>query len=445
MFTKKFVAFGIATTLLVSMPAFSKSTSLSDLQAVKNARHLAAQSGKEFDKNHWAYQSLEHLSNKYGLDLSGKENLTRNEAAILLVNLVGKIEEKQAELTDSEKMQIKIMQNEFNKELTMLTGRIEKVEEAQKRTFKAAIGENHQLFGAIQAGFTGNFEGRGTDNTPSNFSIPVVDMTMKGKIQDHVFYNINIFPSRNFTSTALGLLGDVYVATDIVDKHNIVLGQKRKPIGLEGSQSPYTLETIRRAQIARTFGDKRDRGITVYGDWGLIDYAGGVYNGSGINTTDNDGSLEYTFIASVNPFHKNPENGELKLGGTFNHGRTTYATTLLDHNTYGFFAKYKYKKLLLQGEYMQKGRHLTANQTASGFYGHASYFVTDDWQVVGRVDRFDPNRSDSAARNFVNEYTVGVNKYFNDHKLKVQCNLIYSQHAAGPDSKKIMLLSQYLI
>ena len=445
MSVKKFIALGAAASLFLGLPAFSETTPLSDLEAYHNAKYVITEPGKQFDKSHWAYQSLKDLSNKYGLllgdgksNFAGNQPLTRNEAAVILVNLIGKIEKEKVEPSEIEKNQLEIMKNEFSNEHTMLTGRIEKIEEEQSRTFKARIGENHQIAGVIQAQYTGNFFGKGLDSRASNFSLPLADVTLKGDLRPHLFYNINTYPSRNFTSSTNGLLGDVYIGTDIIPKHKIYFGQTRKPLGLEGSQSSYTLEVAERAQISRKLGDQKDMGVKVAGDLGLIDYYAGVYNGSGQNTNDTRNSdMEYAFTAAINPFHKNPEYGKLKLGGGYDYGKTTYS-----HNTYGYFGEYQLGKYFVRAEYAKKNGYNASHQYASGWYVHNSYFLTDKLQLIGRVDLFDENVN--AGKNRLSEYTAGVNYYFDKHNLKLIGNFVYSHNKLGTDGKRLVVLSQYM-
>lgn len=444
MLKRKTVALSLGASLLLCLPAFSQMTSLSDLEVYHNASYIIKEQGREFDKNHWAYKSLEHLTKKYGLllgdedKLSGNQPLTRNEAAVILVNLIGKIEKDKAVPSEIERSQLEIMKNEFSNELTMLTGRIERLEEANNRTFKAGIGYDHKITGGLQAQYTGNYFGKGAASKPSNFSIPVADVTVMGKLREHLGYTIRMFPSRTFNSSN-AVMSDVFVETDIIPKHNLILGQIRKPIGWEGSLSPYTLETVSRSQISRNFSDKRDKGITVKAfNNGLFDYAFGAYNGTPENANETQNSdLEYSFLAMINPLYKVDGYGNLKLGGTYNHGKRDYSTDI-----YGYFGEYKLGKYMLRAEYGKMNGYLTRNADASGWYVHNSYYLTDNLQLVGRMDNFDMDIH--SGKNRMSEYTLGANYYFNDHKMKVMCDFVYAHNKLGADSRRIEVLSQYL-
>ena len=445
---KKIMACLCALAVFATAPAVAGKTNFSELE--KETLKIATGDKNAIDSDHWVYTNLKTISKKYGLlidpsenKLNGNSPLTRNEAAVLLVNLTGKIEQDRVELTEAEKTRIEILKSELNKELTSLAGRIEKLETSvtnleAKKTVGFAHAESLKLMGAIQAQYTGNF-GKGLDRRASNFSIPVVDISLKGKIHDHLDFFINTFPSRNYDSAANGTLGDVWLSTDIVPNSRLYIGQKRKPLGMEGMQSPYTLETIERAQIARKLGDKRDSGLTLIGSVNCFDYATGVYNGSGINSTDSQNSdMEYALMATINPLYKFSEYGTLKLGGVYDHGKTTYT-----NNLYGFVGQYKSsdKKFLLQGEALKKDGYLAASQKASGWYLHTSYFFTDKLQLLARFDRFDQNLS--GAQDVINEYTLGSNYYFSNHNLKLMTDLVYVQNKQGSDSRRVLVKTQY--
>lgn len=443
MLSKKFLIICAVCLFLVGTPALAKTTALSDLEEIHNISKIVNEPGKPFDRNHWAYQSLKQLSEKYGL-LYGKsaeqfasdKPLSRNEAAVILVNLLGKIEKEKPTVDEVDQKQFQIMKNEFSQELTVLAGRVEKLENADKHTFKASLSEDNNITGVMQLLYNGSIT-NGDNGVPQNFSIPTIDIGLKGKIREHLFYTITTFPSRNFNSSANGLLGDAYVSTDILKNHIVYFGQKRKPIGVEGAQSSYTLETINRSQISRTFGDKRDTGVTITSERGLIDYYGGIYNGNTINSTDNNATLEYVATVAINPLYKTPQYGELKIGGTYDHARTTFSS-----NLFGVFGKYKYKKFTLLAEYAKKDRYNNTDTPAEGWFIHGAYNFNDKWQLITRFDKFDGNLH--PGRQYQNEYTFGVNRYFNSYKLKTMCNYIYIQNPNNIDSNRIMLLTQYM-
>ena len=85
--------------LLLNSKTFAKTTTMEELEDLSLSRAEKVDKSKIIDKNHWAYKTLEDITIKYGLlmgkpcdKFNGTGSFTRNEAAFILVNLVGKIE-----------------------------------------------------------------------------------------------------------------------------------------------------------------------------------------------------------------------------------------------------------------------------------------------------------------------------------------------------------------
>ncbi len=448
MLKKKALALAVITSLTMGLPVLAQSVSLTDLQAVQQANLVIKQPGQSIDKSHWAYKSLKYLSNKYGLMLgdeksqfAGDRPLTRDEAAVILVNLVGKIEKDKSKLSDVDKEKINTMKNEFSSELDALTGRVatlegsvSKLEKSDKRSVKYGFADTTQISGAIQVKYTGNIHGQGEEAQPQNFSAPIVDMTFKGKIREHLDYCINTFPSRGSGS----ILGDVWLATDIVPHTKLYVGQTRKPLGLEGMQSPYTNDTIEKAQLARNFSDVRDLGITAKGKWSAVEYALGTYNGEGMNAIETNSGLELASMATVDLLHWTPDLGTLKVGGVYDYNNTSYKNRI-----YGAIGQYisPNEKFKLQSEYAMKNGYGLGNIKADGFYVKSAYSLTDKLELVGSFDRFNPNQA--INDNELYEYTLGANYYFFNHNLKLMSDLVYVQNRAGDDSHRLLVMTQY--
>ena len=118
---------------------------MQDLQ--KSAVESAA---KDKSNDFGAYKTLENLSEKYGLKLGKPSDknkpLTRNEAALLLVNLVGKINQDKIEMDGAEKAKLDVLKEELSQEIkdlmskvatidssvTALKGNVSKLEESNK-------------------------------------------------------------------------------------------------------------------------------------------------------------------------------------------------------------------------------------------------------------------------------------------------------------------------
>ncbi|MDD3014278.1 MAG: porin [Candidatus Gastranaerophilales bacterium] len=459
----------VAVMLATGLSASAKVCTLQDIQDLPSAQKPAVDTSKSFSNDHWAYKTLENVSKKYGLMLGkpgdkfdGQAALTRNEAAVILVNLNGKIEQENLQLSDSEKAQIEILKQELQGETQKLVGRVDNLEgsvnalkgsvtnlqASDKKNLKYGFGQDMKIAGGMQTMFNGSIQ-RGDDNYAPNFSIPLIEVNVSGKLYPHLNYYIQAIPSRRYDSGANGILGNAFIATDIIPHHTIQAGQTRVPIGYEGPQSPYKYDTVQISQISRKFSAYRDTGVKVLGNWKFMDYYLGAYNGSGNNSNDTNTSMDMIGFVSVKPLANAPKLGHMELGGGVQQGQanpvgnTALGTlgTRYARQTYNAYGRYKYKKFETVTEYATRNGYGAQGVKADGFYTNVSYFVTPKTQLLARLDRFDPNRS--TVSNHITEYTLGGNYYLSNLNLKLMCNLVYVKNDAAKDAERIVLQAQY--
>jgi hypothetical protein len=486
---KRIVLAATLAMFALSGNAYAKSISLSELQSSQaNFKPAVNITARDFNSDHWAYKSLEGITRKYGLivgnageKFDGSKPLTRNEAAVILVNLIGKVEQDRISLDASEKTQIDILKNELDQDIAALTGRVAtlekrtdalqasvtKVETNDSLNLKTTYGKNMKLSGAVQGRYNGIFAGRdGGDPTTSqpNFSIPYSDLMLTGKIAKHVSYTTVLLPSatwNNTTATAIGpttrntvgsILYDAFVSTDIVPHHTIVFGQTRTPIGVEGTISSRLLDTIDRAQISRNFSNGRDVGFKVTGNWPMVDYYLGVFNGSGMTYRDNSKEMAFGGWVTAKPLYKLPQYGKLEIGGGYYRakaGNASNASFIADnfrYQTIGANIAYKYKKVGMKTELAMKRGGTPTTGTVDipvgrGMFTQLSYDLTKKLQVLARYDIFEQNQLLNRRDN--TEYTLGAN-YFLAPNVKFQLNAVHVTSDNVRDSNRIMALTQYV-
>lgn len=469
----------VAVFLALNSHVLAGNVSLNDLQN-SQAHYVPAinTTSKDFDRDHWAYQSLENITKKYGLlvgeagdKFDGYKPLTRNEAAVILVNLIGKVEQERINIDDSEKTRINILKNELSSEITALTGRvatleqkvdklqgsITKVQDSSKKSFKYGFGEDFKIGGGMQIKYNGII-GKGADNSSfaPNFSIPTSDLRISGKMAPHLNYLTQINPNRTWsnsvssttTSPAIGgLFGDAYVSTDIIPHNTVMLGQTRIPIGIEGTLSPYSLNTIDRSQVARSFSDYRDMGVKVAGTYPLVDYYAGVYNGSGMNYKDYSSTMGGGGWLVFKPLYKLPKYGKFDIGGGYYrqmNGNTTNTTlaSRFETQTYGFNLGYKYKKHGLKSEYLYRKGYSSQDRIAKGIFAEYTYDLTPKIQLLTKYDTFDPNQR--VANDLNTEYTLGMNYFVAGTNIKLQLDGVYVNNKSYTDSFRVMALTQFV-
>jgi len=190
----------LMTGVVMNSPVAAKTTALSDLKDFNIDNVKSSDKGKAFDPNHWAYKTLRNVTNKYGVligrpgeTFDGTKPISRNEAAIILVNLMGKVEDENIKVSDADKAKIEILQQELSGEIAHLSGRVaalendvtqlkgtvSNIDQSNKKTLKTAFGEDFKLTGWIQAGYTAIPKKGSSDYSP-NFGLPYGELAISG-------------------------------------------------------------------------------------------------------------------------------------------------------------------------------------------------------------------------------------------------------------------------
>lgn len=441
----------LAVTLFTAQAAIAKNITLDEIQDVNKPKVDVI----TIDKDNWIFKTLNNINTKYNLNDKSTYNkpISRNEAAILLIEAVNRLNENKIKLTESEKAQFDMARQALNEELSslqkrvavteknteVLQGRVSNLEKEKDSAWKFEYGKNYKLCSVFQVRYAGNIT-RGADRYPGNVAVPLTNFGITGNIAPNLDYNATLLFNRYFDGRYKTVVGDMYIFSDKIPKHIVTLGLSRIPIGYEGAMAPAVVEVLNRAQIARNFnGDLRDAGLKITGNWKPVEYLVGIYNGKNDYKHDNDGNLDLATQLIFKPLYKNPELGSLKLGGGYYTGRNTYHNDVLS-----FYGAYKLKKYEIIGEYeYSDGRYGGKGRKSDGFYIHNTYFLTDKLQLLARYDQFDPNKKNS--RDLITEYTLGANYYFFKNNLKLGINLVDVVNKANKDSRRIVTQLQYKI
>ena len=211
---------------------------------------------------------------------------------------------------------------------------------------------------------------------------------------------------------------DAYVRFKIRDWANFQIGQFKVPLSLENPYSPLKMEAIDNAQvitnltgvddIAGVKASGRDIGIAFYGsalkrdDFSVIEYSLGVFNGAGINRTDDNDSKDFAARLNVNPLSALTFSASCYLGYA-NRTTETGESYGMGRKRYGAGVRWDDRLLLVRAEYLY-GK--TGALESDGWYAIVGYWVTPKVEPVVRYETFRRDRTES--RSSQTNYMVGV-------------------------------------
>lgn len=239
-------------------------------------------------------------------------------------------------------------------------------------------------------------------NTPSTFEARRVRLTISGDATSDVDYltMVDLSGARkavtdNTFKTALfgkPVLLDVAIGVKIPANNKITLGQFKVPFGLESLTSDAGLDTINRSQVTETLvpgrdngAQGRDVGVQVGGVQPLrsaqVEYAFAVFNGAGINTSDDNDHKDLAARVAVKPGIDGLSFGLSHYAGATGTGEAT-------RNRTGGEVQYLIGPWKLQGEYIT-GRDGAVRK--HGWYALAARTLAPTLQAVARYERLDPN------------------------------------------------------
>ena len=291
-------------------------------------------------------------------------------------------------------------------------------EKAEQKTFTVLAGKPIKVSGYIQPRYQ-FFEEKGKTDS---FDIRRARLDIKGDITERFDYRAQV----EFGGTSGALLLDATLGYTFDPALRLTGGQFKIPFSMENLTSSPKLETINRSQVVealvarskdvignqngRDIGLQASGSILPVGDYNLVDYAIGVFNGAGINKLDTNDQKDVVGRIIFHPVK------DLSVGGSYYTGRFTLPLARSEGDARkrnrerigGEFA-YVHDPISLKGEYIY-GIDGTASK--QGWYAQAGYFVIPKkLQAVFKFDTYDP--STDTENNETNVYTLGVNWYFN--------------------------------
>lgn len=245
------------------------------------------------------------------------------------------------------------------------------------------------------------------------FDVRRARLEIKGDITEHFDYRFQA----DFGGGTVKLL-DAMIGYKFNPALKLTLGQYKIPFSQENLISSAILDTINRSQVVEALVARgkdvignhngRDIGLMAGGRFStsnnrpIFDYALGIFDGAGINTTDTNDQKDFVGRLVFFPL-KN-----LSAGGSVYTGKYTLTTAPTRKDTRqraGFEFAYTTDRISFKGEYI-KGKDGLIKK--DGWYLQAGYFVIPSkLQGLLKVDTFDPDTV--VKKNEKTVYTLGAN------------------------------------
>lgn len=269
------------------------------------------------------------------------------------------------------------------------------------------------------------------------FDIRRARLDVKGTISPYWGYRVQ------FDLAGTPKLIDAYAELKLNDYLNFTIGQAKIPFSLENLASSNKLELIDRSQAVEALvargkdvgGNQNGRDIGIqlggtilkYNDRPVIDYRLGVYNGSGINTTDANEKKDFATRLILHPvagldisaalYNGSRHIAEVKTGTVV----TTPAKNVT-RDRYGFDLSYDLNNFSVRGEYLHGTDELIDKE---GYYAQVGYyFLQKKLQLLAKYDFYDADKS--KANNASTWYVLGANVNLNAN-VRLQANYTFKQ------------------
>ena len=291
--------------------------------------------------------------------------------------------------------------------------------------------------------------------------------------------NRDISGASSHTKGAPRVILDAVIKWNFYKNLTLWAGQTKLPGNREGVVSSANLQLVDRSLLNSNFNIDRDMGAQLrhhfkLGENFTIREMISVSQGEGRNVTDpNLGGYQYTSRLEILPFGefkskgdytggdlKREEKPKLALAGTFDmHDRAVKSKSNQGDymtNDVGYFETdittifadmmFKYKGVSIMGEYAIRtaAQDSVANSdgtktgevvgVGTGMNFQVGYLFKNNWEVATRYTSIALDKN-VTGRELQTQYTLGVSKYFEGHKLKVQSDISYLTEEKNSDSE----------
>lgn len=219
---------------------------------------------------------------------------------------------------------------------------------------------------------------------------------------------------------------DLNVGYRFSERAHIIAGAQKPEIGLDLSMGPGNTALISRARLIGIMLNSREIGVSLRGDLGDLDYTVGMFNGYGLNRTNDN---NFMYMAKLG-YTIQSETSRIYLGGNAalntSMDETVGNSGLIsreDRWIYGGYIDYDSDTFFGALEFLETTFDRVGqpgDETITGFYATAGYKISDRNEILARWDHisFDTDESRGSER-----VILGWNHYATS-LVKLQLNFI---------------------
>lgn len=331
-------------------------------------------------------------------------------------------------------------------------------------------GKKHQISGYTQVdAHFGDSVLHSPDNT---VEIRRARLALEGAIIDPLEYKVQID-----AAASSSILRDAKLTYKLGEWAHLNAGQYKAPFSREVLNSSSKIETIERAQVSNAIGPERQIGGSVSGKLfeEFLSYEGGIFNGNGSNTKNDDDSFLYVGRVVLTPYKTDDlfgEKAKLEIAGNIGTSEDTdaplsalgYKNFVGDRDIYGLDAKAEWGNLGVIGEFLHADLDFegipgkladpvkftaavkaqpAADVESDGWYLTTYYyFIPKRLQFVTKWEEFDvDNKEDFEA------LTLGLNYYFTEwdgkaYPTRLMVNYVHGDQKGNEEEDQVLMRFQ---
>lgn len=283
--------------------------------------------------------------------------------------------------------------------------------------------QSYKVFGYIISRYEANLS-----KAQSDFSVKFARLGVKGNVNEFAAYKLmvdfTVFGGMNTTSDTLNgekvitgvdasfsnALVDAMVTIKPLSDLVVSMGQFKVPFSTENLVSASGYMFSNRSFTKKVTPGLRDIGLMVeYGNIeGLpVTVSGGLFNGSGMNNSETDKTVNYSARINIEPV------SNFSVAGNYYGGRMSN----FDVKIFDVSAEYSLKKLAVWAEYVQRKSEANIFSFDSKAYTiYSQYKISIDNSIIShivpalRYDNYDPTTL--IDNNNLNRFTAGLSFEF---------------------------------